>query len=491
MDIPVVGGTAVAVVVALLALIWLFRSTWRVAEPNEALIISGLRHRGEDGAGLGFRIVTGRGTVVIPGFQAVRRLSLDINEASLAVNCVTKQGIEVGLRGVVIFKVGDDEASISNAARRFLDQQEQMVAKIVNVFEGHLRSIVGNLTMEELVRERERLTQETASAAGSEVEKLGLIIDTLQIQNIEDPTHYILNMSKPFAAEVEKNARIAQAIANQQATEAEAAAQAKQAQAIRDSRIVQAQYQAEVDQAASKAQQAGPLALAAARQQVVVQETEVAKLEAARREQQLEAEVRRPADAARYRVEQEAQAARNAAIAEAEARRAALIAQAEAEAEKARLTGEAEKARRSALADATRVEGEAQASATRATGDAEASAIKARGMADAEAIERRAQALSTNSEAVIMQQIAENYPEIVANAAKAFDGIGNLQVLNGAAGMTEMLTSIIGQGLAGLGVVRSMLDGARSAGATAEPAAPVREPEAIADSLTRGPGTTG
>jgi uncharacterized membrane protein YqiK len=316
--------------------------------------------------------------------------------------------------------------------------------------------------MEELVRERERLTQATADAAGSECEKLGLIIDTLQIQNIDDPTGYILNMSKPFAAEVEKNARIAQAIANQQATEAEAGAQAKQAEAVRGSRIAQAQYQAEVDQAASRAEQAGPLAAAAARQEVVVQETEVAKLEAARREQQLEAEVRRPADAARYRVEQEAQASRTAAIAAAEAHRATVIASAEADAEKVRLIGQAEKAQRVAGADATRSEGEARASAIRATGEAEASAIKARGLAEAEAIERRAEALSTNSEAVVLQQIAEHYPAIVANAAKAFEGVGNMQVLNGAEGVTEMLTSVIGQGLAGLSVVRNMLDGGRS-----------------------------
>ncbi|MDQ1286582.1 MAG: flotillin [Actinomycetota bacterium] len=481
-----------AVLVGVLVFALLFRSMWRVAEPNEALVISGSRHRDVDGGGMGFRIVTGRGTFVVPGVQVVRRLSLDINEAELAVNCVTKQGIEVGLRGVVIFKVGDDDASISNAARRFLDQQSQMVAKIVNVFEGHLRSIVGNLTMEELVRERERLTQETAAAAGSEVEKLGLIIDTMQIQNIEDPTGYIINMSKPYAAEVEKNARIAQAIANQQATEAEAEAQARQAEAIRASRIAQSQYQAEIDRAAAKAQQSGPLAAAAARQEVVVQETEVAKLEAARREQQLEAEVRRPADAARYRVEQEAIAARNAAIAEAEARRASVIAAAEADAEKTRLTGEAEKARRTALAEAesiegtrrgeaekamrtagaaaTRAEGEAQAAAIQATGDAEASAIRAKGFADAESIERRAQALSANSEAVVLQEIAENYPQIVANAARAFEGVGNMQVLNGADGVTDMLTSILGQGLSSLSVVRGMIDASRTAPETGKPA---------------------
>ncbi len=496
MEIPFLLTLLVSVVAALAVAVGLFKSMWRVAEPNQALIISGSK---EKGAGLGFRVVTGGGTFMVPGVQVLRRMSLDINEAPLHVECVTKQGIQVGVRGVVIFKVGDDEASISNAARRFLDQQDTMVDKIVNVFEGHLRSIIGSLTMEELVRERERLTQETRAAAGVEAEKLGLVIDSLQIKDLVDPTGYIANLSRPHAAEVQKQARIAEATANQQATEAEAQAQAKQAEAVRASKIAQAQYQAEVDTVASKAQMSGPLAAAAARQEVVVQETEVAKLEAARREQQLEAEVRRPADAARYKLEQEAMALRNSSIAAAEARKASVIADAEAEAEKARLTGEAEKARRTALADAeaiegarrgdaekarrvaeadaVRAEGDAQAAAIQAVGEAEATAIKAKGFADAESIERRAQALATNSEAVVLQEIAENYPAIVANAAKAFENVGSMQVLNGAEGVTEMVTSVIGQGLAGLNVVKGMLD---------KPAAPT----ALATSVKGSPAAS-
>jgi flotillin len=468
MDVPVVAIIAAAALAALGLAVAVFKSMWRVAEPNQALVISGAR---TSDSGMGFRVVTGAGTLVIPGVQVVRKLSLDINEADLAVQCVTKQGIPVGVRGVVIFKVGDDSASISNAARRFLDQQDRMVDKIVSVFEGHLRSIIGSLTVEELVRERERLTQETWSAAGVELEKLGLVIDSLQIKDLEDPTGYITNLSRPHAAEVLKQARVAEAAANREATEAEAEAQARQAEAVRASKIAQAQYQAEVDHAHAKSEQAGPLAAAAARQQVVVQEDEVAKLEAARREQQLEAEVRRPADAARYRVEQEAQAARTAAIAEAEARRAAVIAAAEAEAEKVRLVGEAQKAQRFAGAMAAQAEGEAAAAAARAIGEADASAIRAKGLAEAEAIDQRAKALSANSEAVVLQQIAENYPAIVANAAKAFEGVDKIQVLNGADGVTEMITSVIGQGLAGLNVVRSLLDGDQPRPATTRAAA--------------------
>ena len=139
-------GLALAAAAILLFLI-VFRLMWRVAEPNEALIISGLREHGSpQGAGesLGFKIVTGRGTLVIPGIQQVRRLSLDLRESELSIDCVTHQGIPLGIRGVVIFKVGDDFTSIANSARRFLDQQDQMDARVHNVFAGHLRAIVGN-----------------------------------------------------------------------------------------------------------------------------------------------------------------------------------------------------------------------------------------------------------------------------------------------------------------------------------------------------------
>ncbi|GAA3111352.1 hypothetical protein GCM10017687_24980 [Streptomyces echinatus] len=152
-----VGVVAGAVVVAVLVLIGLFKMMWRVAEPNEALIISGSKHRTEGiEEGMGFRIVTGRGTLVLPGVQAVRRLSLDLNETELHVDCVTHQGIPLKVRGVVIFKVGDDFVSIANAARRFLDQQKLMAERVHNVFAGHLRSIVGGLTVEDMIRDREK-----------------------------------------------------------------------------------------------------------------------------------------------------------------------------------------------------------------------------------------------------------------------------------------------------------------------------------------------
>src|SRR5213082_2528473 len=243
---------------ALVVAFILFRACWRVAEPNEALIISGLRqHTPSDAVqeSLGFKIVTGRGTAVVPGVQTVRRLSLDLRESELEIDCVTHQGIPLGVRGVVIFKVGDDYTSIANAARRFLDQQDQMDAHVHNVFAGHLRAIVGQMAVEEMIRDREKLTQLTRESSGTEMEKLGLIVDSLQIQEIEDPTGYIQNLGRPHAAAVASQARIAQAHADREATEQEQLAEALKSEARRTASIKQSGFQAEMDEAAAKARQ--------------------------------------------------------------------------------------------------------------------------------------------------------------------------------------------------------------------------------------------
>jgi uncharacterized membrane protein YqiK len=446
----IVVASAVAVVV--LAFV-LFKAMWRVAEPNQALIISGFRTRRTEhdiGESMGFKMVTGHGTLVIPGIQVVRTLSLDLNEAELVVDCVTQQGIPVHLKAVVIYKVGDDFASIANAARRFLDQQDKMNARIQNVFAGHLRAICGSLTVEELIRERDKLTEATRAAAGTEMEKLGLVIDSLQIQEIDDPTGYIQNMAKPHAVAILKDARIAQAHADREATETEQQSAALKAQAVRDSAIKQATYQADVDRAAAEAKLAGPLAEATARQQVVVEETKVAQLEAERREQELQVSVRKPADAAAYEKRTVAAGQRDADIAASEARARQVELQAAADAKRIELNATAQ-------ASSTRQIGEAEAAATQAKGVAEGNAISARLLAEANAIRARAEALATNQDAVIGQQLAEKWPQIVEAAAKAFDNVDQMIVLNGADGVNEIVSKVMAQGAAGLGLARALL----------------------------------
>ncbi|MBO4272802.1 flotillin family protein [Microbispora triticiradicis] len=461
-EILVVGGVAI---VALIVLIMLFKAIWRVAEPNEALIISGLgaHTRNELADSLGFKIVTGKGTAVLPGFQTSRRLRLDSRATNLQVNCVTQQGIPVQVRGVIIYKVGDDFTSIANAARRFLDQQDSMNGAIHELFTGHLRSIIGNLTVEDLILNRERLTSETRSSAADEMSKLGLVVDSLQIQEIEDETGYITNLGKPHAAKIAASARIAEAQRDQEATEAEQIAAANKAAALRDAQIKQAAYQAEIDEAQARSRQSGPLSEATARQEVVVQETRTAELEAQLSEQRLQSQVRKPADAKAYETVTLSQAERDARIAQAEAeaketelRAAAQASQvkqaAAADAESVRLRGEA-------AAAATRATGLSEAEAAKARGLAEAEAAKARGLAEAEAIRARSEALRENQEAVIAQQLAENWPQIVEAGAKAFGNVDHMVVLNGAQGIEEMLAKALTLGGTGLGLARTLLAG--------------------------------
>ncbi|MFE7073934.1 flotillin family protein [Streptomyces sp. NPDC057620] len=474
----IVGVVAGAAVLALVFIVVVFKLMWRVAEPNEALIISGSKHRMEGlEEGMGFRIVTGRGTLVLPGVQAVRKLSLDLNETELSVDCVTHQGIPLKVRGVVIFKVGDDFVSIANAGRRFLDQQKLMSERVHNVFAGHLRSIVGGLTVEDMIRDRDKLTGQTRAACGTEMEKLGLIVDSLQIHEIEDPTGYIKNLAMPHAAAVQRDARIAQAEANRLATEAEQQASARMAEATRDSEILQAGYQAERDNAAAKSRQAGPLAEARARQEVVVQETRVAKLKAHRREQQLQADVRKPADAKAYEKRTLAEAERDVRIsaAQAKAKETELAAAAEATRVKTAAGAEAEatKARGAAAATATRATGEAEAAAAQAKGMAIAESTRAKGLAEAEAIAARAAALAENQEAVVAQQLAENWPEIVKAGAGAFGNVEHMVLLNGAEGMSDMFTKALTMGGTGLGLARQLLASMNANGRVGAEGSPV------------------
>jgi uncharacterized membrane protein YqiK len=448
---------AVAAIAAVALVAGLIKLTWRVAEPNEALVISGAGAVGGVLSGEGdadtpsYKIAVGKGALVIPGLQTVRKLSLNAKKADLAVHTVTSQGVPVSVRGVVIYKVGNTPREIANAASRFLGEDEQTMASTVNeLFSGHLRSILGGLTMEEIIRDRARMSSETRSSSAEEMETLGLKIDSLQIQEVDDPSGYIQNLAAPHQAAVERDARIAAAEANRAATEKEQAAAAAGAKAIADSEIAQSQVKAQADTARSQADQAGPLAQAQAQKEVVVQQTEVAKLQAARREMELQTETVKPAEAERD--------ARIAA-AEAKAREVELDAGAQAKRVEIEAGANAKKVELEATAQARATEqtGLAKAAATRATGEAEAAATAAKLGAEAEGIEKRAAALEKNNEAVIAQTLAEKAPELVRAAAESFRGIDNLTVFNGAEGMTGMAGEVMKLGLGVMPLVQQML----------------------------------
>ena len=459
---------AAAVAVPLLLAI-LFKTLWKVPSADEALIVTGFAASRSGTDGKTFKIITGGGAFVIPVLQKAQYLGLAADKALLEVEGVDGQKIPVGVRGVAIFKVGDDERSITNAGTRFLDAQHgQMHDLVREVFHGHLRSIIGGMSVEDLIANRNELAQATRDASIDEMQKLGLVVDSLQIQEVIDPTGYIRALGEPRAAEVHKHARIAQAQADREATEREQEAEALKAAARRDSEIKRAAYQAEIDRQTAQSAQAGPFADAEARKQVVVQETEVANLEAQREEKRLDTQVRKPADAAAYekQVQAEAERAARISIAEAEAREVELSAAAQAK--RIEQIGNSEAA-------VTSTRGRAEGEATKAKGLAEGESIRARGLAEAEAIAKRAEALEKEADAVIGQQIAEKLPEIVAAAAESFKHVDNLTVLNGAQGISEIISQVIGQAGPALKMAQEALG--RTNGAQPAPAEKVTSPD--------------
>ena len=273
---------------------------YRVPAPDEAMLISG---RGGGAQGAPFKVVIGRGSFVTPVFRKVRYLSLSLREAEVAEQCVTKQGISLNVRAVIAFKVGNDEESIVNAGQRFLSDQDQMSLLTGRIFAGHLRSIIGSLTVEEIVTERQKLATEVLDGSKGEMARIGLAVDSLQIQSIDDMgAGYIAAMAAPNNAAIQRQAKIAQAQADQAAAEAQQASARKQAEFARETSVVQAQYKGEVERAQAEAAQAGPLAQANAQLAVINAQAELAQQQAQLRQQQLVSEVIKPAEAEAERV---------------------------------------------------------------------------------------------------------------------------------------------------------------------------------------------
>jgi uncharacterized membrane protein YqiK len=299
---------------------------YRVPATDEAMLISGSKYGLKEAP---FRVVTGHGAFVMPGFRKARYLTLSMQEAEVSETCVTKQGISLNVRSVIAFKVGNDEESIVNAGQRFLSDQDQMSILTGRIFAGHLRSIIGSMTVEEIVTERQKLATEVLDGSKSEMANLGLIVDSLQIQSIDDMgAGYIAAMAAPNNAAIQRQAKIAQAMADQLAVEAQQASARKQAEFARQTAVVQAQYKAEIDKAQAEAAQAGPLAQAEAQRAVITAQAELAQHQAELRQQQLVSEVIRPAQAEAERVKiiayAEAERTRIAAEAAASNNRVAL-----------------------------------------------------------------------------------------------------------------------------------------------------------------------
>jgi flotillin len=291
---------------------------YRVPLPNEALLVSGRRQRGADA--LPFKIVTGHGVFVMPVVSKATRLTLAMQEAEVSEDCYTKQGLTLAVEAVIAFKVGDDHESIAAAARRFQGDQAQMPTLVGRIFSGHLRSIIGSMTVEAIIREQQTLADAIVDASKSEMARIGLAVDSLQISSIDDKgAGYIAALAAPHQAKVNQDAKVAQAAADQASAMAQQESLRFQAEYARQTAIARAQYQAEIDQAQQTAAQAGPLAAARAQQDVVVEQSVVATKNAELRQAELIAEVVRPAQAEAERITTLARAQADATRLSAEA----------------------------------------------------------------------------------------------------------------------------------------------------------------------------
>ena len=291
---------------------------YKVPAPDQAMLVSGGRRHG----GAPFRVVTGHGTYVLPIFRKVRFLTLAMLEAEVVETCVTKQAIPLTVKAVIAFKVGNDPESVVNAGQRFLSDQSQMAVLTGRIFAGHLRAIIGSMTVEEIIREQQKLAETALDTSKSEMATIGLMVDSLQIQSIDDMgSGYIASMSAPHTAEIRRQALVAQAEATRASSMAEQDAERQRAEYARQTEIVKAEYKAQIDKAQAEAAQAGPLAQANAQRDVLTAQTELAQRAAELRQQQLQAEVVKPAqaEAQRIRVLAEAEADRMRIQAEAAA----------------------------------------------------------------------------------------------------------------------------------------------------------------------------
>ncbi len=462
-EFPLLAAAIAGLILLVIVSGLLILTRYKVAGPNEAFIITGRKGRevrnpetGQISTDLsGQKVVMGGGVFVVPFVQ--RRATLDLSSRRISVQirgAVSGQGIKLNLDAIAIVKVGGNEDSIRAAAQRFLSQQADIETFTQEVLAGALRSIVGSLSVEQIIRDRAAFAQRVADESESSLTGQGLVLDTFQIQDITDDGSYLADLGRPEAAKIGQYAAIAEANARQAAEQARIAAEQEIAVTQRMLAIKQAEIKAETDAASAQAAAAGPLAQADRDQAILAEQEKVAVHQAALKERQLDTEVRKPADAERYRVETEAQGRRNSAILEAEARKAASIAAAEAEAEKARLTGVGEKQRRSALAEAGAIEGAkrgeaekarrvAEADAVRAEGEASAAATLAIGHAEAQAMEQRAEAFAQYNEAAVLQMLIEVLPKVAAELARPMASIDKLTVVStdGAGELPKQVTN--------------------------------------------------
>jgi flotillin len=424
----------------LIALIGVFVTKYRTAGPDEALIVTGsFLGNGSvhvDESGNKIKIIRGGGSFILPVFQQAKPLSLLSSKLEVTTPEVyTEQGVPVMADGVAIIKIGGSISEIATAAEQFLGKaKEDRENEAKEVLEGHLRSILGSMTVEEIYKNRDKFSQEVQRVASQDLAKMGLVIVSFTIRDVRDKNGYLDSLGKPRIAQVKRDADIATAEADKETRikRAEASKEAKRSELERATEIAEAEkvnqlkvaeFRREQDSAKARADMAYELESARAKQEVTEQEMQVKIIERQkqieleekeilRRERQYDSEVKKKADADRYSVEQAAAANKAKQIADAEANKYRIEAMAKAEAERVRL------------------DGLSKAEAQKAQGTAEAEIIRLKGLAEAEAKEKIAEAFEQFGQAAILDMIIKMLPEYAKQVASPLANIDKITVVD-------------------------------------------------------------
>ncbi|HEX6817790.1 MAG TPA: SPFH domain-containing protein [Ktedonobacterales bacterium] len=503
-------GVVVIVVVLLIAFILMLNAIgrmYRKVGPNQALIVYG---RGPQP-----KVVVGGGRVVVPLFERAEVLSMELMSFDVAPqqNLYTNQGVAVNVEAVTQLKVRNDRESILTAAEQFLSKPPQQREALIRlVMEGHLRGIVGQLTVEQIVKEPEMVSEKMRSTSSADLAKMGLEVVSFTIKEVRDENEYIANMGRPEIERVKKDANIAialaardtqiqqanamresaiaRAAADQERVAAETASMAKQSEFQRDLAVKRAGYDAEVKKQQVVAEKATDLQAQIVQQQIVAEsaraqeiektaQIKVQEAEAERRKMELEATVVRSAEAERQRVQTLAEAERQRIALEAEGRAAALRAQAAAEAE------------------AAKVRGAAEAEAARLRGLAEAEVIRAKGDAEAEAMRVKAAAYNEYNQAAVLDKVISNLPEVVRAIAEPLAKVDKISIVstggaNGSSLGASRITGDVVNMLAQVPAVLEALTGTRMSDLMARvPGLSVEGTATSADGASGANGATG
>lgn len=498
------GFAIFALLFVLLTLAFVYSTRYKKVGPNEVLVVSGRKRQITNpvtgqAETVGFRIVKGGGTFIWPVIERVDDLSLEIMTIDVVTTKVyTVQGVPVTVDGVAQVKVRGDEVSIFTAAEQFLSKSEAEIQQVaLQTLEGHLRAILGTLTVEEIYKDRDAFAQQVQEVAAGDLANMGLSIISFTIRDIRDEEGYLDALGKARTAEVKRDATIGEALADrdarkrsasarQEAREAEFAADTKIAEAEKGFQVQKARYDAEVNREKAEAELAYPLQQAITNQKIKAEEVqievvdkqkqiEVQQQEALRKERELEATVRKPAEAEQYRIETLAKAKRFQTETEAEG-----------EAMAKRRVGEGE-------ADAERARGLAAAEVDKAKGLAQAEVIRQQGLAEAEAKTKKAEAWAMYNQAAIIEQLLAGLPELAGAVAQPLSKTERIVVIGGdgadgagSARVTRDVTNIIAQvpaaveALTGIDIIGTIQDlpALKRAGDGTAPAGRSAQPDA-------------